>query len=123
MQYIKIVNGCEVRIENSVPKVTVRILPRDAERQLARVTECSIRTEQPLWILFLAYISFDNCIALFYKFNAKISTFAVKKCSVRPLYSTLTLRRFAKNDVKTDLDDLTSCTRVFYIPMQDYKNL
>ena len=31
----------------------------DAE-QLSKVTEFSIRTKQSLWILFLAYFSFDN---------------------------------------------------------------
>ena len=39
-----------------------RGLPSDAE-QLSRVTEFSICTEQPLWILFL-YSSFDNCILI-----------------------------------------------------------
>ena len=53
--------GCEMRIENSVTRVTV--LPSDAE-QLSRVTEFSIRTKQPLLILFLAYPSFDDCIKL-----------------------------------------------------------
>ena len=38
-----------------------RGLPSDAE-QLSRVTEFSIHSEQPLWIIFLAYSSFDNCI-------------------------------------------------------------
>ena len=33
----------------------------DAE-QLFWVTDFSIRTEQPFWILFLAYSSFDDCI-------------------------------------------------------------
>ena len=39
----------------------LRGLPSDAE-QLSRVTEFSIRTQQLLQILFLAYSSFDNCI-------------------------------------------------------------
>ena len=43
--------------------------------QLSRVTEFSIRTEQPLLILFLAYLT-------------KISTFSIKKCSVRLLSTT-----------------------------------
>ena len=52
-QIIRIFNDCEVWIENSVTS--------DAE-QLSRVTEFSVRTEQPLLILFLAYSFFDNCI-------------------------------------------------------------
>ena len=52
-------------------------LPSDAE-QFSRVTEFSIRTEQPLLILFLAY-PFDNAFRLeyvmFYQFYAKITTF------------------------------------------------
>ena len=49
---IRIFNGCEVWIENSVMRVTAE--------QLSRVTEFSIRTKQPLWILFLVYFSFDK---------------------------------------------------------------
>ena len=37
-----------------------RGLPSDAE-QLTLVTEFSIFTSLPIWILFRAYISFDNC--------------------------------------------------------------
>ena len=47
--------------------------------QFSQVTEFSIRTEQSLQILFLAYSSLDNCIrleyVLFYQFDAKITTF------------------------------------------------
>ena len=39
-------NGCEVLIENSVTRVTVR--HHEAHEQLSRVTEFSIHTEQPL---------------------------------------------------------------------------
>ena len=50
-QNIRIFNGCEMQIENSVTRVTVRPrnsrgLPSDAE-QLSWVTEFSLRTEQP----------------------------------------------------------------------------
>ena len=38
-----------------------RGLLSDAE-QLFRVTEFSIRTEQSLWVVFLAYSSLDKCI-------------------------------------------------------------
>ena len=60
---IRIFNGCEVLIENSVTRVTVRhpeacrVVPNSY-----RMTEFSVCTEEPLWILFLAYSSFDNCI-------------------------------------------------------------
>ena len=57
-QSITIFTGCEVRIENSVTRITVRC---DAE-QLSRVTEFSVHTEQPLLILFLTYSSLDDCI-------------------------------------------------------------
>ena len=53
---IRIFNGCEVRIENSVTRTTVR------HYEAHRVTESSIRTEKPLLIIFLAYSSFDDCI-------------------------------------------------------------
>ena len=43
-------NGCEVLIEYSVTRVTVR-----------HHSEFSICTEEPLWILFVEYSSFDNC--------------------------------------------------------------
>ena len=63
LKTIRIINGREVRIENSVSRVTSASqgLPSDAE-QLSRVTKFSIRTEQPLQILILAYSSFDNYI-------------------------------------------------------------
>ena len=57
---IRIFNGCEVLIENSVTRVAV--WHHEACRTVTRVTEFSICTEEPLWILFLAYSSFDNCI-------------------------------------------------------------
>ena len=59
---IRIFNGFEVLIENSITKVTVR--HHEASRVMPnsyRVTEFSVCTEEPLWILFLAYSSFDNC--------------------------------------------------------------
>ena len=53
-------------------------LPSDAE-QLSRVTEFSIPTEQPWWILFLAYSSFALTFVLenvlFYQIYAQITTF------------------------------------------------
>ena len=65
-------------------------LASDAE-QFARVTAFSIRTEQPLQIIFLAYSStivFKLAYALFYQFYDKISIFSIKKCSDRLLYTT-----------------------------------
>ena len=43
-----------------------------------------------------AHLSFDN--AYFYQFNAKISTFAAKKCSIRLL--SVMSKCLAENDVK-----------------------
>ena len=55
-----------------------RGLPSDAE-QSSGVTEFSISTEQPLLILFLAYliltIAFRLDFVLFYQFYAEITTF------------------------------------------------
>ena len=51
---IRIFNGPEVLIENSVTMVTAK--------QLSQVMEFAFHTEQSLWILFYAYSSFDNCI-------------------------------------------------------------
>ena len=59
MQVIRIFNGCEVQIENSVTRVTVRhhgawqVMPNSYHKW----QDFSIRTKQPLWILFLAYSS------------------------------------------------------------------
>ena len=58
-----IFNKCEVLIENSATRVTVRhheacrVMPT-----VTRVTEFSISTSKPLLFLFLAISSFDNCI-------------------------------------------------------------
>ena len=64
-QTIRIFNGCEV-IENSITRVTVRhhqtcrVMPNSYPSDAKQLPEW--RTEEPLWILFLAYSSFDNCI-------------------------------------------------------------
>ena len=73
---IRILNGCEVLIENSVTRVTVRSLvmpnsyPSDGIFNLHRSF---------IMDSFLAYSSDDNCIGLeyvlFYQFYAKITTF------------------------------------------------
>ena len=51
--------GAEWKFRHEGNCSALRDLPSDAE-QLSRVTEFSNRTEQPLYILFLAYSSFDN---------------------------------------------------------------
>ena len=56
LQTIRIFNGREVHTENSVTRVTV------LHHEACRVTEFSIRSRQPLQILFLAISSLDNCI-------------------------------------------------------------
>ena len=115
---IRIFNGCEVRIENSVTRVTVRhhdacLTLFDAE-QLSRVTKFSICTSQPLQIHFLAYFSFDNCIyAGCYLINFTITTFLSKKCSFQLLSKKLTSKCLAQNDVK--MSELTSCMKSSYI--------
>ena len=57
-------NGCEVRTENSVfrDNCSASFGKRCDAEQLSRVMEFSICTEQPLWILFLAYSTLENCI-------------------------------------------------------------
>ena len=78
-------------------------------RQISRMTEFSICTKQPLWILFLAStIAFQLEYVLFYEFYAKISQFAVKNCSVRPKF-------LAENDIKTDVKK-TSTSRFVLRP-------
>ena len=89
-----------------------RSLPSDAEK-LSRVTEFSIRTEQPLWISFFAYSSFAITFilenVLFYQIYAQIIHFSIKRCSVRFLRywcqnvwrkMTSTWRQDVQNDVK-----------------------
>ena len=65
---IRIFSDCSVRIENSVTRnnhSASRSKPCDAEWS-SRVTEYSIRIEQPLLILFLAYSSFEIELRLEY---------------------------------------------------------
>ena len=96
---IRIFNGCEVRIENSVTRITVR------HREDCR--EFSIRTEQPLsWllILFFLYILPSMTLlkfeyALFYQFCAKISTFSIKKFSVRLVMHEVVLHTSYKMEI------------------------
>ena len=72
-EFIRIFNDCEVLIENSVTRVTL------LHHELSRLTEFSIRTEKPLWILFLAYSSFRITFmlenVLFYQIYAQITFF------------------------------------------------
>ena len=63
-EYIVIFNGYEDQIKNSVTQGTCSAswgLQNDS-KQLSQMTEFSNHTEQLLWILFLAYSSFNNCI-------------------------------------------------------------
>ena len=90
--------------------------------------EFSIRTEQPLQILFflhalLSIITIRLEYVLFYQFYTKITTFSsIKKCSVWLLPYTLTSKSLAETDVKmksrhqkwrlnVKFVTLTSCTR------------
>ena len=100
--------GCKVLTESSVTRVTrVAVRHHEARRAVTRVTEFSVCTEEPLWILVLAYYTLPSTIAfrleyvLLYKFCAKITTFFfIKKGSVRLLSSTLTSKRLTENVVK-----------------------
>ena len=63
MYNIRIFNGCEVWIEYSVTRVTVRHHEACRVMQNSYLSDrISICTEEPLWILFHAYTSFKNCI-------------------------------------------------------------
>ena len=111
LRNIRIFNGCEVRIENSVTMVTV--LHHEACR-------FPIRAEQPLLVPFLAFTSFNNSIydytRVILSVLRQLSTYSVKKYLVRLRTLTLATEHFAENDVKTDVVTskihLTSCTRV-----------
>ena len=85
---IRIFNGCEVLIENSVTRVTV-----------TRMTEFSICTEEPLWTLFLAYSSFDNCI---YTWICVVIPLGINRfrLSVRPFVSSF-VRLFVLSFVRS----------------------
>ena len=48
-------------------------------------------------------IAFNHLYALFYKYYSEISTFSINKCSDRHLPTTLTLKCFDENGIKTDV--------------------
>ena len=94
--------------------------------------EFSVRTEQPILILFLAYSPFDNVFrleyVLFYQVYAKITTFFYQEMFGGWLLSyTLTSKRLVETDVKmmsrrqkwhqnVKSVILTLCTRVVLHP-------
>ena len=63
VEIIRIFHGCEVWIEKSLQESLFgrhhKALPSDAKR-LSQGTDFSVRTKQPLGIIFLAYPSFNN---------------------------------------------------------------
>ena len=75
-----------------------------AVEQLSWVMEFSIRTEQPLKVLFLAYSFLTTAImleyVLFYQFYAKIARFFQPWQFVRLLSYTLTSKRVAETDME-----------------------
>ena len=78
-QNIRIFNGCEMQIENSVTRVTVRHHEACQVRaeQLSQVTEFSMRTSQPLYGFFFLHtlpltIAFRLEVVLFYQFYPEI---------------------------------------------------
>ena len=104
---IRVFNGCEVRIENSVTRVTVR-------HQKACLL---MQNSHPKWQNFqfepnnhyrffflhtlFSTIAFRLEYVLFYQFYAKITTFfSIKKCLGWLLSYTLTSKRLAETDMK-----------------------
>ena len=95
-------------IENSVTRVTVRLHERC--RTVTWVTEFSICTEEPLWILFFLHtlpltVAFRLEYVLFYQFCAKITKFFdQEKFGTAPLFYA-DVKTFGgnwrENDVKT----------------------
>ena len=91
METIRIFNGCEVQIENSVMRVTVQhyktpqwcwtvIQSQNFQFALNNHSEqlsCIFFS----WILFLRKLCLSLNMYYFYRFYAKISTFSVKQCS------------------------------------------
>ena len=63
---------------------------------------------------FPSTIAFEFKYALFYKFNIKLSIFVARKCSVQLLSTTLTLKRLAENDVKTNVKHKKKCPDVMH---------
>ena len=82
-----IFNGCEVRIENSITRIFV--LHHEACQAMPNSypewQNFQFAQNDQIWISFLAYILHLSLNVLFYQFNAKISTFATKKCSLQLL--------------------------------------
>ena len=105
-KYIRISKGCEVRIENSVTRVTVR------QHEACRVMPNSY----PQWLNFqfapnnhygfFFLHTFRSTIvlkleyALFYQFFAKVTVFFIEKCSVWLLSKT------SKTNVVTSKTDI-----------------
>ena len=97
---IRIFNGCEVRIENSVKRVTVRhheacrVRPNSYPEW--RNFQFAPNSHYGFFFLhtFPSTSAFKLEHALFYRFYAKITVFFIKKCSVRLLSKTLTSKTF-----------------------------
>ena len=91
---------CELKFRHEGTCLASQGSPSDAQ-QLSRGTEFSIRTEQPLWILLLAYPGFLRQMHLSFYLHYFISftlkyPYTVEKYSVRLLSTTLTSKRLAK---------------------------
>ena len=87
-------NGCEVRIENSVTRVTVRHheTSRVMPNSYPELRNFQFAPNHHYGFFFLhtvpSKILFKLGYALFYQFNAEITIFSIKKCSVRLLSTT-----------------------------------
>ena len=81
---LRISNGCQVQIENSVKRVTITVIPNDGIFNSYRTTivDFFFLHSLPSTIVF----KYRN--VLFYQFYAEISIFFIKKCSVQLLSTT-----------------------------------
>ena len=99
---IRILHWCEVRIENSVPRVTVwhhKALPSDA-KQWSRGTEFSVRTKHSCLILFLHTFRFR----MFY-FKSGIH-YHIQWCWRRTFFKLTSLWRQNHVNLTTKLRDI-----------------
>ena len=96
---IRILNGCEVRIENSITKVSLVMLNSCPEWWNFQFALNNYYRFFFLHTLPLTTAFKLKCV-LFCLFHAKISTFFVKTCLVPLLHLMLTLEHLAENDLK-----------------------
>ena len=102
---MKILNGCEVWIENSVTKLTVTHHEARGviQNSYPEWQEFSVCTQQPLWFFFLhtfpSTTAFKLIYVLFYQLRLNIYSL-IKKWSVGSYYNVDVERFGRKNSVK-----------------------